>query len=94
MSSCMLWIISTCSKINSSNLVGILAGMRPCGVIVLLGELFVSESKNQVYGYLHSFFAMHPDVAKSIGKHVIMINLGYRVTNHKDELLSLRIRLL
>ena len=48
--------------------VGILAGMRPCGVIVLLGELFISESKTQVYGYLHNFFAMHPDVAKCIGK--------------------------
>lgn len=46
----------------------ILAGMRPCGVIVLLGELFISESKTQVYGYLHNFFAMHPDVAKCIGK--------------------------
>ena len=46
--------------------VGVLAGMRPCGVIVLLGELFISESKAQVYGYLHNFFAMHPDVAKCI----------------------------
>ena len=43
-----------------------LAGMRPCGVIVLLGEHFISESKAQVYGYLHNFFAMHPDVAECI----------------------------
>ena len=33
---------------------------------MLLGELFISESKAQVYGYLHNFFAMHPDVAKCI----------------------------
>ena len=39
---------------------------RPCGVIVLLGELFISELKTQVYGYLHNFFVMHPDVAKCI----------------------------
>ena len=30
--------------------VGILSGMRPCGVIVILTELFIAESKSQVYG--------------------------------------------
>lgn len=52
-------------------ILGILAGMRPCGVIVLVGELFISESKTQVYGYLHQFLAMHPSVAKMIGKYVL-----------------------
>ena len=35
---------------------GILAGMRPCETIVLLGELFGSESVSQVYGNIHIFF--------------------------------------
>ena len=47
--------------------VGILAGMRPCGVIVLLSELYVSESKSQVYGYLHNYYSLHPATAQSIG---------------------------
>ena len=33
---------------------------------MLLGELFISELKTQVYGYLYNFFVMHPDVAKYI----------------------------
>ena len=33
---------------------GILAGVHPCGVIALVGKLFGAESKEQVYGYLHS----------------------------------------
>ena len=32
---------------------GILAGMWPCGIIVLVNELFLSESLSQVYGILH-----------------------------------------
>ena len=47
--------------------IGIIAGMRPCGVIVLVGELFLSESKTQVYGYLHNFLTRHSTVAESIG---------------------------
>lgn len=46
---------------------GILAGMRPCGIIVLVGELFVAESKTQVYGFLHNFFSRHPKVIEKLG---------------------------
>ena len=46
---------------------GILAGIRPCGVIVFLAELFTSESKAQVYGSLHQFFVKHPEVYENIG---------------------------
>ena len=48
---------------------GILAGVRPCGIIVFLSELFISESKTQVYGALHSFYKLVPTVASKIGKH-------------------------
>ena len=27
--------------------------MKPCGIILLVYELFISESKSQVYGILH-----------------------------------------
>lgn len=34
---------------------GVLAGVWPCGVITLIGELFGSESLSQVYAFLHTF---------------------------------------
>ena len=41
-------------------LLGILAGLWPCGVITILSKLFVSESKAQVYGHLHNVLQVHP----------------------------------
>ena len=49
-------------------IIGILAGMRPCGLIILLSELFTSESKSQVYGCLHNYYSHHPTMAGKIGK--------------------------
>ena len=51
-----------------NNLTGILAGVRPCGIIVLLAELFRAESKSQVYANLHEFMRRHPRVLENIGK--------------------------
>ena len=34
---------------------GILAGIWPCGIIAVLSELYISESKSQVCGAIHSF---------------------------------------
>lgn len=48
--------------------VGIVAGIRPCGVIVLLAELFSSDSKSQVYACLHEYMRKHPCVSADIGK--------------------------
>ena len=31
--------------------------MRPCGIILFACELFISESKSQVYGILHDVFS-------------------------------------
>ena len=47
---------------------GILAGVCPCGVIVLLSELYGSESKLQVYGCVHNHLKCHPQVAQRTGK--------------------------
>lgn len=46
--------------------VGILAGIWPCGVVTLLSELFIAESKSQVYGALYSFFTEAPNAASEI----------------------------
>ena len=35
------------------SLPGTFFGMRPCGIILFSYELFISESKSQVYGILH-----------------------------------------
>ena len=45
-----------------------MVGMRPCGMIFLLAELFKSESKSQVYANLHEFLRKHPCVSNNIGK--------------------------
>jgi hypothetical protein len=45
---------------------GILAGVHPCGVIALIGELFGAESKGQVYGHLHSFLSINECATSSI----------------------------
>ena len=56
--------------INAHLKIGVLAGIRPCGVIVLLAELFSSESKTQVYGHLHQFVQSNTEVANNISKYV------------------------
>ena len=48
--------------------VGILAGIWPCGTITLLGELFGSEAKSQVYAMLHTFLYENKDTVTDISK--------------------------
>ena len=42
--------------------------MWPCGVIVFVAELFVTESKAQVYGILHNLCQSYPESTKDIRK--------------------------
>ncbi|XP_065899117.1 uncharacterized protein [Dysidea avara] len=44
----------------------ILAGVRPCGIIVLVSELFSCESISQVYAILHEYFRSNDSVAHSL----------------------------
>ena len=37
--------------------IGIVAGIWPCGIAVMVSELFISESLPQVFGTLHDFCA-------------------------------------
>lgn len=47
---------------------GILGVMWPCGVIAMLCELFVSESKSQVYAHLHDFLRMSERTAQNLSE--------------------------
>lgn len=52
---------------------GVLAGLWPCGVIAMVSELFISESKSQVYGNLHDFLQASPETAKKLSKLAIYL---------------------
>ena len=49
-------------------LVGVMLGAWPCGIIVLLGELFGAESRSQVYALLHTFLMKNSSSTKEIRK--------------------------
>ena len=46
---------------------GILAGMRPCGIFVFVNELFISESLSQVYEILYEFMSRQENVLNNLG---------------------------
>lgn len=50
--------------------VGILAGMWPCGILVMLCELFTSESKSQVYAALHELLSNHSKISSTLSKYI------------------------
>ena len=49
--------------------------MRPCGVIVLLSELFCTESKLQVYETLHEYFRRNPVAFNNLGNQINTYNI-------------------
>lgn len=67
--------------------IGILAGMWPCGTITLLRELFLAESKSQVYGHLHQFLQSVPSTASNLSKlqhcHVVLFMYMHRYCETK-----------
>jgi hypothetical protein len=48
---------------------GVVAGMWPCGILIMLKELFVAESKSQVYAALHELLSSHRDISTSLRMH-------------------------
>ena len=54
-----------------STVLGILVFMSPCGIVYDVKELYGSESKTQVYGYLHDL--MTNNGFQNIGKYNIVI---------------------
>ena len=58
---------------NSTSLVlGIVAGIWPCGKITLIGELFRSKSLSQVYGFLHTFVFENGDSLKNMSRWLLL----------------------
>ena len=47
---------------------GILAGVCPCGIIVLLAELFRAESKSQVYANVHKLLRKYLCISSNLGR--------------------------
>ena len=61
-----LWCGGSPCTSSSPHYSGILAGMWPCGIIVLVAELFRAESKSQVYAAIHEFLRRNPTVPSTI----------------------------
>ena len=55
------------------NIIGLLAGMWPCGTVTLIDEPFTSESISQVCGCLHGFIHTNPANTENIGICTIQI---------------------
>ena len=51
---------------------GILTGIWPCGIIIIAAELFLSESKSQVYGCVHNFSQANPVETSGISKLIVI----------------------
>ena len=45
-----------------------MVGMRPCGLIILLAELFSAESISQIYANLHEHLRSNSNVASNLRK--------------------------
>lgn len=53
---------------------GILVGMWPCGIVVLMQELFTAESKSQVYAALHELLSNYPSICQSLSMCCVLCN--------------------
>ena len=51
-----------------------MVGAWPCGTVTVIGELYGSESKPQVYGIVHTFLNKTMDSTKTLSKYAC-INL-------------------
>ena len=59
--------------VNTTQHQGILAGIWPCGIIVLVSKLFISESLSQVYGILHDFCQNNDVITCNLGKIILCV---------------------
>ena len=60
----MWWLLT------SPHYSGVLTGMWPCRIIVLVAELFWAESKFRVYAAIHEFLRRNPTVPSTISAFV------------------------
>ena len=59
-----------------TTLIGIVAGAWPCGIVVMLSELYGAESKAQVYGALHTFLQENQETTAAL-RTLLMVIVGY-----------------
>ena len=68
---------------------GILAGMWPCGIVVLLTELFRAESKTQVYAALHELLHSYSSIATTLSKNTFCMP-EFEARTHNFSRISLK----
>ena len=62
----LLLSLQTCGIIILVTSSGVLAVVWPCGILIMLKELFIAESKAQVYDTLHELLSSHPNISTSL----------------------------
>ena len=62
----LLMSLKTCGIIILVTSSGVLVGMWPCGILIMLKELFITESKAQVYAALHELLSSHLNISTSL----------------------------
>ena len=65
----LLWHMYSTSLYTLYSILGILAGIRPCGIVVMLTGLFTAESKSQVYAALHELLTNHTNIASNLSEY-------------------------
>ena len=56
-------------------MIGILAGMWPCGIIAFVRELFNAESKSQVYSHLHQYLQDNAVASTKLSEFYALISI-------------------
>ena len=68
--------------------------MWPCGIVTLISELFLAESKAQVYGHLHQFLQSVPTTASNLSKLVFVLQKQQMTAISSRQLCNFIIRLI
>ena len=72
--SCILAAID-CNNIHGGDIyVGFLAGIWPCGMITMLSELYIAESKTQVYAALHDYLSRNSSIFLELSEFIALVH--------------------
>ena len=63
-------------------------GMWPCGIILLVAELFRSESKSEVYASIHEFLWRNTKVSSTLSDFVHTITMDVKTDLPTDPVLQ------
>ena len=77
--SCVCYPMSFPSYISIiAHVAGVLVGAWPCGIIIMISELFQAESNSQVHGSLHQYFSDDPLVLDKLGTYNYVYVYSYK----------------